>query len=357
MDKYFLYITIIDILILAMMCVMASYNVILLKKQKHGFILSFVVIGLISIAEVITVISDGAALQFSSIHIHANYFGFAFTPLVPLLISYSIDSTKKIRFPLIFIIAYEMFLAISLPFGWVFYVDASNAYSRGPLFSVYLIVYLLSIAYLFWASIQMASKYHNRNRVLLYLLLAFLVFGTAVQVINPEIHVTWLCVTLVSVIYYNYCNELWQQVDGLTGILNHQSYLNYTASLNKDALLIIFDVDDFKQINDTYGHPVGDKCLISVAKCIRKAYGRHGYCYRIGGDEFCVLMFDASEIEKCNSDFCTLLEAEREQLIELPYVSIGTASFHRGDNIDDVKDKADQQMYLYKQQRKAEWQG
>ena len=87
MDKYFLYITIIDILILAMMCVMASYNVILLKKQKHGFILSFVVIGLISIAEVITVISDGAALQFSSIHIHANYFGFAFTPLVPLLSS------------------------------------------------------------------------------------------------------------------------------------------------------------------------------------------------------------------------------------------------------------------------------
>ena len=53
----------------------------------------------------------------------------------------------------------------------------------------------------------------------------------------------------------------------------------------------MFDVDDFKQINDRYGHVQGRSLSWQeIAECIKKAYANFGYCYRIGGDEFCVLL-------------------------------------------------------------------
>ena len=62
----------------------------------------------------------------------------------------------------------------------------------------------------------------------------------------------------------------------------------------KQAVLVVFDVDDFKQINDSYGHVQGRSLSwLEIAECIKKAYANFGYCYRIGGDEFCVLLKNA----------------------------------------------------------------
>ena len=72
---------------------------------------------------------------------------------------------------------------------------------------------------------------------------------------------------------------MWQQLDGLTGLLNQKSYLNTTASLSKSGTLIVFDIDDFKGVNDHYGHLVGDQCLKEIADSIKNAYSQDGYCY------------------------------------------------------------------------------
>ena len=56
-----------------------------------------------------------------------------------------------------------------------------------------------------------------------------------IQIALPSLHVTWLCVTLLSVLYYIYCSEMWNQLDALTGLLNQNSYLNRTAEMRRSG--------------------------------------------------------------------------------------------------------------------------
>ena len=56
---------------------------------------------------------------------------------------------------------------------------------------------------------------------------------TIIQIALPELHVTWLCVTLLAVLYFIYCNEMWNQLDELTGLLNQNSYLHRTSGINR----------------------------------------------------------------------------------------------------------------------------
>lgn len=174
-----------------------------------------------------------------------------------------------------------------------------------------------------------------------------------IQIALPSLHVTWLCVTLLSVLYYIYCSEMWNQLDALTGLLNQNSYLNRTAEMRRSGgVLVVFDVDSFKQINDRYGHLQGDVCLAEIADCIKKAYARYGYCYRIGGDEFCVLLRDAADEARCAAALQSLLAERRKEITLLPTLSLGSAVFS-GEDVVTVKDRADRALYCAKNELKA----
>ena len=154
-------------------------------------------------------------------------------------------------------------------------------------------------------------------------------------------------------LYYIYCSEMWNQLDALTGLLNQNSYLNRTIEMRRSGgVLVVFDVDDFKQINDRYGHLQGDVCLAEIADCIKKAYARRGYCYRIGGDEFCVLLKDEASEACCAATLQTLLAERRKTLAILPTVSLGSAVFS-GEDVVAVKDRADRALYCAKKEQKA----
>lgn len=303
-DQYFLVLTTIDLFVLTFMCILTKLSETLNSKQKRGFFLAFVLIGVISILEVITILVDGAPVHLRWLNILSNYLGFGLSPAVSLCLVYVLDKKQGVRRGFKTAVAceaaYLISLALMLPGGMVFSVSEENLYSRGDFFAFYVTAYFAALVYLAACTAITARVFQNRSRVLIYPLIVFLAAETIIQIALPQLHVTWLCVTLLSVLYFIYCSEMWNQIDALTGLLNQNSYLNCTAEMRRSGeVLVVFDVDDFKQVNDQYGHVKGDICLAEIAACIKRAYARHGYCYRTGGDEFCVLLRDGDKEHAC----------------------------------------------------------
>ena len=81
------------------------------------------------------------------------------------------------------------------------------------------------------------------------------------------------------------------QTDALTKIYNRgygEAQIEQMLKAKKNGMFLLFDVDKFKHINDTYGHSIGDEVLIQVASALKQTFEKFGVCMRLGGDEFAV---------------------------------------------------------------------
>lgn len=122
---------------------------------------------------------------------------------------------------------------------------------------------------------------------------------------------------------------------------------------NKPFALLILDIDKFKVINDTYGHPAGDAVLQRIAETLVAALGSSSGCFRYGGDEFTVLL------PSCTLHKAVLKKDDIHQEVDALQVekilnhhlsvSIGMAMWEQGKSIQDMVDKADQDLYREKQ--------
>ncbi len=145
--------------------------------------------------------------------------------------------------------------------------------------------------------------------------------------------------------------------DSLTGILNRTAYLRITSELKLyrcPIAYVLLDVDKFKNINDTYGHPTGDLVLERVAKAMKHAERKTDYNFRMGGDEFCMILMnvDRDSTEALRAK----LESIRAELLTPLYnipgasISIGIVFSPRGFT-DDLYHRADILLYKAKENR------
>jgi diguanylate cyclase (GGDEF)-like protein len=137
----------------------------------------------------------------------------------------------------------------------------------------------------------------------------------------------------------------------------------YDAFLNgkKNTLLLMMDVDKFKQFNDGFGHEVGDKVLISFVKAIRDCIRQTDSIIRWGGDEFIVMMHDISE-DMLETVADKLLQSVRniriEELSEDMHIStsIGVSYFESSDeDYKDIVTRADAALYKAKESGRNNW--
>jgi two-component system cell cycle response regulator len=153
--------------------------------------------------------------------------------------------------------------------------------------------------------------------------------------------------------------------DELTGLYNRRGFLTAATHQLKlahrqgvDALLLFCDVDNLKQINDSFGHREGDLALIRSADVLEETFRDSDICARLGGDEFAVLALDAS-----NPNRQAMMPRIEESLKktnekELRYAlsfSIGVARFDPRTpvSVGELMMRADREMYAQKSARRA----
>ena len=156
--------------------------------------------------------------------------------------------------------------------------------------------------------------------------------------------------------------EIYQKLamkDMLTGINNRNAYISDLDSLTaySDIMIVTFDLNDLKKCNDNFGHSEGDTYILSASRIITEIFSPYGSCYRIGGDEFCVMIKNAS---KCPIELLTdqLAVKEKEfnetnQVIDM-HISYGYAIFDDAldSDLEKTRDRADVLMYENKRKSK-----
>lgn len=149
--------------------------------------------------------------------------------------------------------------------------------------------------------------------------------------------------------------------DELTGLYNRRFYeqrmertLQRAEEQGRPMGLLMFDLDEFKQINDTYGHGMGDALLIKLGERLRSQVRETDLVARLGGDEFAVIMENISSPEDLPAIATKLVQAVKEPLVlrnvEFSLgISCGLALYPRdGESQQELEENADKAMYRAK---------
>ena len=171
--------------------------------------------------------------------------------------------------------------------------------------------------------------------------------------------------TTIAVLYekINYINALAYK-DSLTSVMSDTSYNleveRINKSLNEDTNLhiLVFDINNLKLVNDKYGHEYGNKLIISASNVIKTIFNENN-TYRIGGDEFVVIIENETDevLEKLISDYNHLIKNSYLDLPNLRHnieIAYGYTKFDFliDKSFEDIFNRADSLMYKHKRQLK-----
>lgn len=146
--------------------------------------------------------------------------------------------------------------------------------------------------------------------------------------------------------------------DPLTEVGNRRLFVEEaTKCMNNSKMdnaiyaMIVIDIDDFKVINDTHGHKIGDLILRHLCTTISKRFANHACMYRLGGEEFCIILPGDNPYDGVN--FAELvkfvLANEHDKALPAYTVSMGVANLKADESIDEWLHRADVAMYSAKE--------
>ena len=242
-----------------------------------------------------------------------------------------------------------VFQIVSCFFGWVFTIDNARHYTHGPLYFIYVDIYLTVVLLVIVGFVSYGKSFSRQNKTSLYAVLLLIIGGVAMQeLLDRDIRTAYITLTLSAALLYIHYTEFSQQAsdehireqqilittDALTGVYSRFAYLN-----------------NLKPTNDLRGHAAGDELICAAARCIEKVFGGTGRCYRTGGDEFVVLAC----LKENNPDLLyhrlkSEAAAWKGKLADELSISAGyaKAADHSGKNLEDVVREADLIMYADK---------
>lgn len=301
---------IINLYSLVILCIMSVYSLKYIDKksvQNKLYQLMVYITAVLLISDIFSRFDGNPEVEIFPILNHMGNFSlFLINPLLPcvwiLYVCYQIKGINNflIWFKPLFVVDLSIntiLLLLSQKYKLLYYIDEGNIYHRGPLFIVSV------INCLFLAALSILLLLINRKRINekhLFSLIFFTIptiIGTILQTFfyGTSLVINFMIPSLF-VIFLNIQNHN-LYTDYLTGVGNRKKFESYlTARINtsnhdKTFSTIMIDMDDFKSINDEFGHDIGDDALETFVKilnnCIRTSSDT---IFRFGGDEFYIIL-------------------------------------------------------------------
>ena len=252
--------------------------------------------------------------------------------------------------------------------GWVYTISSNNVYHRGPLVWI---TFLVAIIYWMASAIivihELTHPTRSREKGDYWTLLIFplpLVLANVIQMKYYGLSVVWILAAISMLLLFIDMQNDQMSRDMLTGLYNRRQTdsqleweLNHLHFSRHYVLVIMFDMDHFKSINDNYGHLAGDQALVQVARVLQRNSRKSDFVSRFGGDEF--LMVGRIKNERDANIIIMRIRRAIEAINRTgtyPYklsLSIGYAVCGAKDNkdMDEVLKEADRNMYIEKNSR------
>ena len=338
--------------------------------QKDQIMFNRIILSMIFVLflDTLTWVLNGLSFPYARIVCHIINGLFWFCSMIPCELGflygyyklYGKSNSKITRIAILPVIYAAVFLLLNIYTGWVYTVSADNIYKRGPF---YLLLGIVPFIHIVAAEILMIGKVlhvpmaeRSPYKIMTaYLLLPLI--GSAIQVAFYGASTIWVSLTIAVIVFYNYLQKGYISVDSLTGLANRRRFDSYTRgrmeNLEKDAALylLMLDINNFKGINDTFGHAQGDQVLVMTARMLLKASeGVGAFTARIGGDEFVIVQSDIKDEKDVIHKKEEVLKLFEQAIILDGTVapigaSIGYSLFSMTEGISEMLTEADRHMY------------
>lgn len=281
---------------------------------------------------------------------------------------FKMDIKEMMRAKILLVLPFLINAAMSIMSyfnGAFFYIDEMNYYQRGEYFWLSV---SLTYAYFLYALIYTLLNKKNTERKIFLSLMLFPIpplLGSVIQVAHFGIALIWpgVAIALLTIYINIQNNQLY--TDHLTGLYNRRllDLHLYECLKNKTKQgsvgVIMIDIDQFKLINDEFGHVIGDQVLVETANVLKKSVGREGFIARYGGDEFVAVVpvKDVNDIERVIGELECNIARQNERRNEQYKIrlSMGYEIFKCGGAFskNDVLSIIDRRMYEEKQRKRA----
>ena len=321
------------------------------------------------VLDAFTWVLNGYYYFLNSLSIYAFYL-FETFPLVIWLcyLDYHIhQSEKRLRerwFYLQPVIIIVIFLIINLFTDFFFHIDSDNLYQRGPGIPLILAINFIVLLFTIFKSLQQRKNLERRVFFVLVLFGILPMIGGVAQMFVYGASVLWNAVALSVISIYIFLETQKELTDYLTGLLNRQQIdeliLSRIIDYDKRGgfTVIMLDMNDFKDINDRFGHKEGDRALIRLSEILYHSVKRIDSVARFGGDEFLILLEEV-RVERINdviNRIHELLKTENDANGRPYALSVSTGfsiySPEKHRDFHELFSEADARMYADKQRRK-----
>jgi diguanylate cyclase (GGDEF)-like protein len=206
----------------------------------------------------------------------------------------------------------------------------------------------------------------SHNELYLYIVIALLIiFGLISLIFYFTIKKKWLHTNSTleeEIIAKTSQIKKMTYIDSLTNIKNRRAYdekiselLSLYERYEESFSIAMFDIDDFKKINDTYGHHIGDIVLQDLSKLVKSQIRRNDYLYRVGGEEFVIIFHNRKfsniplAAQKIVKKVDLNLMALKKETIT---ISMGLTTVIKSDTIDSIYERVDGLLYKAKKSGK-----